>query len=125
MVDEEDYGGRESGWKRVPRGRKRGRERKTDPCWNHGKNKILLPIHGSVSLLFVISSSALRLTARFSHVPSGQTLFLDIHPQKCNDRLLPAVKLSTDRNHWRRISSMIPFVQVTGKRKRERENLFR
>jgi hypothetical protein len=104
--ERERHGGRESGWKRVPRRRKKGgerererereKERKRDPCSNHPpiKNEILFPVHGSVSLLLVTTSSLSLLTARFPRSLPGQTLFLDIHPQKCNDRPFPVVKLS-------------------------------
>jgi len=86
------------------------------------KNKILFPVHGSISLLLVTASSPPSLTAGFSRVPSGQTLFLDIHPQKCNDRPFSAVKLSGNGPGVnRRGSSMIPFVRVTEERERERE----
>lgn len=44
-------------------------------------------------VLRLFSSPRPSLTTRFFRVPSGQTLFLDIHPQKCNDRLFSAVKL--------------------------------
>jgi len=87
-------GGCRGGGRKAEREREREREKEREkgsilepPI----KNKILFPVHGSVSLLLVTTSS---LTARFLRVPSGQTLFLDIHPQKCNDRPFPAVKLS-------------------------------
>lgn len=48
------------------------------------KNKILFPICASSFSFSTYLCSSLYI-ARFSRLPSGQTFFLDIHPQKCNN----------------------------------------
>lgn len=90
------------------------------------KNKIPFPIPCSVFLFFCLSlllSARLRFSLdSFVFSPSGQTLFLDIHPQKCNDRLFPAVKLSTGAGCEVSREETISLVEVRRERGRERES---
>lgn len=105
-------GGRHEGYGSGGRKKERRREREIPSFKPPTKNKILFPIRASSFSFSTYLCSSLHI-ARFSRVSWAETLFLDIYPQKCNNRPFPTVKPSTNGPDISQRGSMIPFHKVT------------